>query len=304
MNIANALVSPVSSFLSHIGTDTAENGVVGRGFLNRAVRLVYAHGIRTSEEECLREAAIISSVFKNSEVHYTYYTSSGSFGDIRRMANALFRQVPLVAAQKLAENIRLRLEELSETLPEKKARRVVVIAHSGGGILMNIACSVFLAAEERKKIVLYTFGSPVLFSNETVSHAVNYVSRSDYIPSFCTFLQGYFWNNPAPCVFIGSQWRNPFEAHAFAGKDYVDGLQEAKSDLKKVMQLQSRSSAKGEAKEKREKEPHLYREGKVDKYTEKEGAQQNDSVAQGTLQNQSEMVKLAHVEGDDHQNSG
>lgn len=283
MNIANALVSPVSSFLSHIGTDTAENGVVGRGYLNRAVRIVYAHGIRTSEEECLREAQIVSKIFKNSEVHYTYYSSSGSFGDVRRMANALFRQVPLVAAQKLVENIRSRLKELDESLPEKRARRVVVIAHSGGGILMNIACSLLLEPEERKKIVLYTFGSAVLFSNDLVSHAVNYVSRSDYIPSFCTFLQGYFWNNPAPCVFIGSQWRNPFEAHAFAGRDYVDGLQEARRDLKKVMQLEGRSSALGEAKEKGEKEPNLHRDGEVDKHTEKEGAEQNDAVTQGTL---------------------
>lgn len=246
------LVSPIATPISNFFTDwiheMPQNGMIGDRQLHPSLRIVYVNGILTSSEECQREAGIISRIFNDSRVHYTYSPSGGVYGDIKRMANALFRGVTLVAAQQLATNIKERIKDLNENSTGFNStdfnstdfgdRRVIVMCHSGGGILMKIACSVLLSEEERKMVAVYSFGSAVIFSDKTVSHAVNYVSRSDYVPSFCTLIQGYFWSNPGPIVKLGSAWRSPLAAHCMAGREYVDAIEMARDDVqKKILKL-------------------------------------------------------------------
>ncbi len=186
----------------------AYNGAVS-GKIIPKIRIIYVNGILNTPLDCITSTQKISDVFNQSKVYFTHVTSQGGVRDTCAVLSSLARKIEYKSAaqQVLIDNIRKRLADLdcedeelqTREVSEEKSegvlqvddsgaiecgKRVIVITHSAGGLLLE-QVSKHLSEKERECLYVYTLGSAVLLSKNIFKKAENHICHSDSIPSIC-----------------------------------------------------------------------------------------------------------------------
>ncbi len=182
---ASTAVSRIKhAFAALFSRHLPENGSVGMHDVAHNVRILFVNGIGYTKPMCEYAASRISKLFNDSKVYYSFCPIS------------LFQVIKTIAkidqprsSPHLLSTIRHHLHEI-EAAPSTKpdaertqARaRLVIIAHSAGGALLN-SLRTSLCAEERRQISVITFGSASVVKQSSGFFKVsNYVAFGDIVP--------------------------------------------------------------------------------------------------------------------------
>ena len=231
--VVSQLFKPFQDFIDSLHQALAVNGSVGEKDIFKNRRIIFVNGILNTSDDCLETANEISEIFGGSKIYFTYNPSHGLMGDISNMIRGVFFGSFLYAATKLAENIQERIQDLKSGKIEggpKEKRRVILLAHSGGGVILKLAMSL-LSVKEMKKISVYTFGSGVVFSDDNFHKATNYISKSDPIPLISHLLQGHLLWYPGKVEHLGTYLNYPGSTHKLLSCDYKEALVQVQSKL-------------------------------------------------------------------------
>jgi hypothetical protein len=235
----NGVCTFISSIMHNVSDTAYEslNGVVGEDEIAPHLRIVFVNGIMNTSEDCEQTAKKISEIFENCKIHFTYNPSHGLMQDIIRAIKSLILGTYHNMSECLVQNIRLALDEVKGDKKEKNEQeeiklkgRVIVLAHSGGGLMLDYARKI-LTQEELDRIEVYTFGSAKIFSAESFNKVSNYQSCSDFVPTICQLLQGNIFRSSGKVVKLGSYRNIPLSTHTLLSQDYHKALANVKQEV-------------------------------------------------------------------------
>ncbi len=202
--------------------DICHNTVLGGGEYFPDYRIIYINGIMSVRPEAMETARKVSQVFGGSNVHVAYNSSHGFIYDIYEGLKGLlgFDYPPVHV---LLENIRERLAELKDQADGK----IVIIAHSEGGIILNLVKK-YLTPSERQKLEVHTFGSGKLIDLQDFGFVQNVLDRSDLIAFFLNpwkSLQAWLGFD-STVTFVGTSFNLPWRGHAIENPKYLPVIQQ------------------------------------------------------------------------------
>lgn len=209
----------------------AQNGTFGTGEKFEDMRVIFINGIYDKTEAVQRSAKIVSDIFQKTNVHFTHSSTSGYLsGCVEALRGFLGWDIPPVGA--LVANIRLRLDEIKD----QKDGKVVILAHSKGGIVLDLVKK-HLTPEERSKLKVYTLGSAIILQANSFGSVKNYVNSGDWVTAIAnpkSFISGLYGEVKSIVVFKTSIAFNWWDNHILENKNYLAAIQEiANSHLPK-----------------------------------------------------------------------
>lgn len=202
-------------------TTQPNSGVYGNRELSDCVRFSYVNGIMNSEKGVFKTLKQLSSLHDGVNIHYTYRPTEGWTLDILK-AVLVLRGYTSPTAMSLAGMWRQLIEDMGG---EEGPGIIIHYAHSLGSAETNSAHSLLTSAEKRK-LRIFTFGSPVLIQNSGFAGVTNYVSRLDMVSLFdpYRYFAALFGQKESNIVFIGSYWGVPLLDHYIDHKNYMTVL--------------------------------------------------------------------------------
>lgn len=217
---ARLISAPILEACDFYTTQPA-SGVYGNRELSDHIRFSYVNGIMNSEKGVFKTLKQLSSLHDGVNIHYTYRPTEGWTLDILK-AVLVLRGYTSPTATSLAGMWRQLIEDMGG---EEGPGIIIHYAHSLGSAETNSAQSLLTSAEKRK-LRIFTFGSPVLIQNSGFAGVTNYVSRLDTVPLFdpYTYFSALFGKNESNVVFIGSYWGLPLLDHYIDHKNYMTVL--------------------------------------------------------------------------------
>lgn len=151
-------------------------GVYGEGELHSKLRISFINGIRNTRQNLLGVVQDLSTAHGDANIHYVYWRTCGTLGDIIRSTLSKFGMI--------WEETRLLAKMWKELIAEMGGA-------NEGGIILHYAHSIgatetynarhLMDPDELKMIRVITFGAPTLIPNCDFHSVTNLVSRRDGI---------------------------------------------------------------------------------------------------------------------------
>jgi hypothetical protein len=140
-------------------------------------RITFVNGMNYTYEKCRDVAAIISSYHKYNKVHFVCDETQGFIPDVIDSMGLLIFNKESEAVTKLA-NLWIKLFNEMDNHPEC---RIIAYAWSRGGLVTDLALAK-LPSDLRKKMVIYTFGTPAIISSDKARKIEQISNDKDFVP--------------------------------------------------------------------------------------------------------------------------
>lgn len=199
-------------------TTQPNSGVYGNGELSNSIRFSYVNGILNTEAGVFRTLKQLSDLHGGVNIHYTYRPTEGWTLDLLK-AILVLKGYTSPTAISLVGLWRELIEEMGGV---EGGGTIIHYAHSLGSAETNSAQSILTSAEKRK-LRIFTFGSPILIQDTGFASVTNYVSRLDMVSLFdpYRYFAGLIGRKETNIVFIGSYWGLPLLDHYIDHKNYM-----------------------------------------------------------------------------------
>ena len=139
------------------------------------LRVTFINGILNTPEDCRLTAGYISARFGFTNVHFVCDPTLGALKDLCDSGKLLVLEEKLESIYLLRALWRARLNEMEDD------GHVIHIAHSKGGLVTELALKL-LSEEEKKRVIVYSLGSPGIIPPETNPYSKNISNTRDLVP--------------------------------------------------------------------------------------------------------------------------
>ena len=159
--------------------EIAKIGYRGKRELQPYKRITFVNGINYTYEQCKHIAGILSIYHKYNKVHFVSDETQGFVNDIIDSAGLLAANKESDAVKKLVELWMKLFREMDE--PNHPECRIIAYSWSRGGLVTDVALSK-LPERLRKKMIVYTFGTPAIISSRKARKVEQINNSKDYVP--------------------------------------------------------------------------------------------------------------------------
>jgi len=178
-------------------------------------KILFLNGSMYTHEGCKEAATKISEIFK-TKVDYLYIPMS-----ISQVIWWLVTGREIEGSESLTNKIR-------ESISKHEKKNLLVIVHSGGGVILDRAKRE-LTGEERKKIDVVTIGSVRLFKEKGFHSVRNFAAQRDFVPGCSGLFSGAFFHDEGPVERVGPKWQFPLTSHEIYQPHYIEALKSIKA---------------------------------------------------------------------------
>jgi len=227
-------ISRIASYIFPISKEPPAAGHVGENLYAQNVRILFVNGIGYTKPSSLQAAEKISEIFGSSRVDYCFlplcYTQV--------LQSIIYKKQPkgsdllLKTIRKCLKGLENQNSQKEKTL--KSGERLIIIAHSAGGIAIETIRE-NLKRNEKRDIDILSFGSAHHFRKSYgFNNAINVVARGDPVLYLSEVLLQWVHNlresrtlprfvgSPVPKITLGR--------HHFLSEDYQNELQNIKKE--------------------------------------------------------------------------
>jgi hypothetical protein len=233
----------ILSYVFPISKEPPATGYVGENLYAANVRILFVNGVGYTKESCAEAAEKISKTFNSSRVDYCFVPICYT-----QVVQSIVYKKQSKGSELLLKTIRECLKELNQNSLDQKAKilnsgeRLIIIAHSAGGIAIETIRNDF-KREEKKQIDILSFGSTHHFRKRYgFNRTTNIVARGDPVLYMSEVLLQWVHNlreSQTPPRFVGSLVpKIILGRHSFLGEDYQQALREIKEEYEQNLSFQ------------------------------------------------------------------